>query len=119
MKYFVVLDQSGAVVFDASGVTPMMYNDDARVALIPRVPQPTIAVGSLLKDLGRTVTKYDICGNTGIIAHTGVYRQVMLVNNYWQEGVDASGNIFYIKIWSPVAGDIELSTVARVGPGVA
>ncbi len=120
IKYFVVLDGSGATVFDASGtVSPMMYNDDARLALIQRSPQPTIATGSLLKDLGRTITKYDICGNTNIIVHTGVYRQVLYVNNYWQEGIDATNNVFYIKVWSPVAGDTELTTVARVGPGPA
>ena len=113
-KFFMVLGD--ITVFDASGtIEPIMDQNSAAASLIIRSTQPTIVSGNILKDLGRTVTKYDPV----TYEHTGVYRQVMLVNNIDAEGVGASTNIFYIKTWSPVIADADIAIVARTGPGVA
>jgi hypothetical protein len=124
MKYFIVLTNS-VMPFDVSGnlfsnVKPMMSLAEFEAVLIPRIPALDISAGFLLKDLGRTVVRYNAVTNE----HVGYYRQVMQVKGQQTEGIgDISNNIFYIKTWSPAntygSVDGEVSIVARTGPGVA
>ncbi len=125
MKYFIVLTNR-VMPFDVSGnvfgnVKPMMSLAEFGAVLIPRTPALDISAGFLLKDLGRTVIRYNAVTNE----HVGYYRQVMLVRGQQTEGVDINNtlNIFYIKTWSPANEDGtldgEVSIVARTGPGVA
>jgi hypothetical protein len=121
MKYFIVLMDNGVIPLDASGtVTPMMTDSDFEAVFTQRAA-PSIPAGFLLKDLGRTVIRYDPVTNQ----HNGYYRQVMLVRGQQTEGVDIGNplNIFYIKTWSSAnaGGSVDgvVSIVARTGPGVA
>ena len=121
MKYFIVLQNNGVIPLDASGtVTPMMSNEDFGAVFTQRAALD-ISAGFLLKDLGRTVVRYNAVTNQ----HVGYYRQVMLVRGQQTEGVDMNtpSNIFYIKTWSSENGDGSedgvVSIVARTGPGVA
>lgn len=113
VKYFMLL-VANPEVFDQSGtVFPVMDTSSLVVTLFPRIT--TILAGTQLKDLGRTITRY----NPTTRLHDAIYRQVMLVNGFSTEGVSSQPtDIFYIKTWS-ADYDSQVARVARTGPGVS
>ncbi len=115
VKYFMVLADNPQVYDQSGTLFPVMDTSSLELLLIVRSPQPTIPAGSQLKDLGRTVTRY----NPTTRLHDAIYRQVMLVNGFSTEGVTNDPiDIFYIKTWS-ADFDFQVARVARTGPGVA
>lgn len=82
--------------FRISAMFPVMTEADFTAAIDASA---NIAMGSLLKDLGRVVHVYDINN-----AKTAIWRQVQLVASATTEGVTgtpADGfNSYYVKTWS-------------------
>lgn len=107
-KYFTVLapDQLYATVADGFTLHPLMTESEFMAAANFSFG---FSPGELLKDLGRTVVTYD---PTNRNLHTGVYRQVQLVNGLTTEGVGHISEIFYIRVWS---ADGDVTHVARTG----
>ena len=67
-----------------------------------------ISGGTLLKDMGKTVTVVDETTRL----HLSIWRLVQIVNGSTTEGNSGSAGLFYIRVWSADGTD---TNVARTG----
>jgi hypothetical protein len=103
-KFLIALN--GTNIFEVMGTITAIMPESA---FISSVCPESISSGSILRDLGKSVTTINAAG-----VHTQTFCLVQQQNGGGSEGVDVGISPFYVRVWAadPITNPV---TVARLG----